>query len=127
MFSPKSTGTRIDFVPDLPYEIFDIIFSDFPIKTLLNCKRVSKLWKQIFENDRIWRSKFQQKSWKYYNDDSETDSWYELYKERHLLELNWKNGTFTQHRLSGHSHRTCCVKFFKNWILTGSSDCTIRI
>ncbi len=32
-----------------------------------------------YDNDNIWRSKFQeQKYWEYYNDDLETDSWYEL-------------------------------------------------
>ncbi len=26
-----------------------------------------------------------------------------------------------------HSAKTYCVEFFKNWIITGSDDCTIRI
>ncbi len=56
---------------------------------------ISKLWKQIIEeNVAMWRSKFQdQEYWEYYYDDLETDtdSWYELYKERHLLELNRKH------------------------------------
>ncbi len=120
--------TTIGFVSDLPNEISQIIFSDLPPKTLLNCRRVSRSWKLIAENDNIWKSKFQdQKYWKYYNDDSETDSWYELYKERYILEKNWINDRFIQHKLSGHSDETHCVKFFKNWILTGSDDCTIRI
>ncbi len=29
--------------------------------------------------------------------------------------------------INGHSSQTECVKFYKNWILTGSVDCTIRI
>ncbi len=124
----KNPGTTTDFVSDLPNEISEIIFLDLPPTTLLNCRKVSKSWKRILDNDVIWRSKFQdQKSWKYYNDDSETDSWFELYKERHLLELNWKNDKFTKHKLSGHSAEIHCVVFFRNWILTGSRDCTIRI
>ncbi len=124
----KDLDTTIDFVSNIPYEISQIIFSNLSTTILLICRRVSKSWKQIAENDNIWRSKFQnQKNWKYYNDDSETDSWYELYKERYLLELNWKNDKFTKHKLAGHSDRTCCVKIFKNWIITGSLDSTIRI
>ncbi len=128
MSSHKSLQITIDFVSDLPNEISEIIFLDLPITTLFICRRVSKSWKQIVEKDDIWRSKFQdQKYWKYYHDELETDSWYELYKELYLLESNWKNGKFTKHKLSGHFAETQCVKFFKNWIITGSKDCTIRI
>ncbi len=128
MSSQKSIETKINFVYDLPYEISEKIFSNLlPVTTLLNCKRVSKSWKQIVENDNIWRSMFQdQKSWKYCND-TETDSWYELYKDRFLLESNWKNGIFTQHKLVDHSSKTSCIIFYKNWILTGSNDGTIKI
>ncbi len=123
-----SLQKNIDLVSDLPDEIFELIFSDLPLTALLICRRVSKSWKKIAENDSIWRPKFQdQISWRYYNYDSDTDSWYELYKERYLLDLNWKHDRFTQHKLSGHSAFTFCVKFFKNWIITGSVDCTIRI
>ncbi len=128
MSSLQNLQIKIDYVSDLPVEISEIIFSYLPPKTLLNCRRVSKSWKQIAENDNIWKSKFQdQKYWKYYNDESKPDSWYELYKERCLLELNWKNDIFTEHKLTGHSAETYCVKFYKNWIITGSKDCTIRI
>ncbi len=124
----ENLETTIDFISDLPDEISEIIFTDLPPTALLNCKRVSKSWKQIVENDDIWRSKFQHhKSWKYYNEESEIDSWYDLYKERYLLEINWKNDKFKQYKLKGHSAKTFCVKFFKNWIITGSADCTIRI
>ncbi len=50
-----------------------------------------------------------------------------MYKERYLLELNWKNDKFTQYRLYAHSKLKNCVKIFKNWILTSSDDCTIKI
>ncbi len=123
----QNPETTIDPVYILPNEIFEVIFSDLPITTLFICRRVSKSWKHIVEDDGIWRSKFHQIYWEYHNDDGETDSWYELYKERHILESNWKNGKFRQYKLSGHSDDTLCVKSFKNWIITGSKDCTIRI
>ncbi len=124
----KNLEIATDFVSDFPDEISEKIFLDLPPTTLLNCRRVSKSWKQIVDNDYIWRSKFQdQKFWTYNNEDSETDSWYELYKERYRLELNWKNGIFTKHRLNGHSALTYCVKFFKNWIITASDDYKIKI
>ncbi len=119
----------IDLVSDLPVEISQIIFLGLAPKTLLNCRRVSKSWKQIADNDYIWKSKFEdQKSWKYYkiDDDSETDSWYELYKERYLLKLNWKNDRFTRYKFSD-PYKAFCVKFFKNWIFNGLAGCTIRI
>ncbi len=120
--------TTINLVSYLPNEISEIIFSDLPPTTLLSCRRVSKSWKNRIDNDDIWKSKFQdQKSWKYYNDDSKIDSWYELYKERHLLELNWKNDKFKKNKLIGHDNDIFCVKFYKDWILTGSKDCAIRI
>ncbi len=86
----KKIKMAIDLISDLPNEILEIIFLDLPPTTLLICRSVSKSWKQIVANDNIWKSKFQdQKSWKHYNEDSKTDSWYELYKERYLLESNW--------------------------------------
>ncbi len=127
MVSHKNFQTTLDFVSGLPDEISEIIFTDLLPTTLLNCRRVSKSWKQMADNDNIWRSKFQDQKWKYYNDDSETDSWYELYQERYLLESNWKNDQFTQHKLSGYSDITYCVKFFRSWILTSSEDWAIRI
>ncbi len=30
-------------------------------------------------------------------------------------------------KLTGHSAKTYCIKFYNKWILTGSADCTIRI
>ncbi len=41
--------------------------------------------------------------------------------------MSWRDDKFTKHILCGHSAQTWCVKFYKNWILTGSEDCTIRI
>ncbi len=55
----KNLKTPIDFVSHLPDEISEIIFSNLPTTSLLNCRGVSKSWKQIAENDDIWRSKFQ--------------------------------------------------------------------
>ncbi len=53
----------------------EIIFSNLQLKTSVTCRRGSKSWKQIVEDNDIWRLKFQdKKSWKYYNDNSETDS-----------------------------------------------------
>ncbi len=49
----------------------------------------------------------------YYGDDSETDSWYELYKERYFLELNWKNHKCISHTLSGSSNVIHCLYFLK--------------
>ncbi len=68
-----------------PKEISEIIFLDLPLTTLLNCRKVSKPWKQLVEKDDIWKSKFQhQKYWKYNNDKSEIDSWYQLYREHNI-------------------------------------------
>ncbi len=113
----------IDLVPGLPNEIFELIFLNLSSTTLLECRRVSNSWKEIADNDNLWRSNFRdQKYWKYNNDDSETDSWYELYKERYLLELNLKNDKYLKYKLYGFSYAmpTYCVKFFKNLFLAGS-------
>ncbi len=97
--------TRFNCVDFFTYEIKDLIFRQLQQKTLLNCREVSKSRKQTAEYDDIWKSKLKnQKYWKYYNDDSETDSWYEIYKERYLLDLNWKNDKFTTHILYTYIH-----------------------
>ncbi len=81
--------TRINFVDYFPDEMNDLIFRNSSPKTF-NCRGISNSWKQIADGDDIWKSKFQeQESWDY-NRDSETGSWYELFKERYLLDLNWK-------------------------------------
>ncbi len=130
MYSYKNIVTinLIDFISDLPTELSIIIFLHLPPTYLLNCRRVSKAWKKIVENDNIWKSKFNdEKSWIYYNDDFETDSWYELYKERYLLDLNWRNDKFIQHKFSDPFSDVFCAKIFKNWILTGSQEGTIKV
>ncbi len=58
----KNIEKTTDFVSDLPNEIFEIIFLDLSPKTLLNCRSVSRSWKQIAENDNIWKSKFQEQN-----------------------------------------------------------------
>ncbi len=50
----------LDSISDLPYKIYEIIFLDLVPETLLNCRRVSKSWTRIADND-----------------DGETDSLYE--------------------------------------------------
>ncbi len=128
MPSQKSHVMKTDLVSDLPNEICEIIFFHLSLTTLLYCRRVSKSWKQIVDNDNIWRSKFKdQKSWKYYNHDSEIDSWYELCKNRHLLELNWKNDNFKMFKFFDTPYEAASVKLLKNWIITGSYDGTIKI
>ncbi len=44
--------------------------------------------------------------------DSETDSWYELYKERYRLESNWKNDKFPQHNIQRHPLKNITQKMF---------------
>ncbi len=115
MLSDRKLETKIDVISDLPNEISEMIFLDLSPTILLNCKIVSKSWKQMVGNNNIWKSKFKdQKSWKYNNNDSETDSWYELYKERYLLELNWKNDIFTIHKFGDPLYKASCVKVFKD-------------
>ncbi len=79
----------------------------------------------MIANENIWRSKFHKEAWKY--NDPNPHSWFELYKQRYRLDNNWKNGKFSQNRLTGHSDEINCVKFYKSWTLTGSQDSTIRI
>ncbi len=120
--------TEIDFVDYFPDEINVLIFKQLRPKSLLNCRGVAKPWKQVADDDDIWKTKFQDhESWEYNNDDLEIDSWYKLYKERYLLDLNWKSDNFIQHKLSCGTADVSCVKYFKNWIVTGSYDGTIRI
>ncbi|ORX49937.1 WD40 repeat-like protein [Hesseltinella vesiculosa] len=55
--------------------------------------------------------------------------WKEVYRERLVVERNWRNNKYTQRVLTGHTDGVMCVQFCdaNNIVMTGSYDKSIRI
>ncbi|KAI8074535.1 quinon protein alcohol dehydrogenase-like superfamily [Gongronella butleri] len=55
--------------------------------------------------------------------------WKEVYRERLVVERNWRNNKFNMRVLAGHTDGVMCVQFCDsaNVVMTGSYDKTIRI
>lgn len=53
-------------------------------------------------------------------------NWKYLYKQRYLLEHNWRNGNIKCTTLSGHSDSVYCIQFDEEKLVSGSRDQTIK-
>ncbi|PGH17113.1 hypothetical protein AJ79_01251, partial [Helicocarpus griseus UAMH5409] len=57
----------------------------------------------------------------------QTQPWKEVYRERFMLELNWKHGRYKTIVLEGHNDSVMCLQIHNNYLATGSYDDTVKL
>jgi F-box and WD-40 domain protein 1/11 len=120
-----SSISKIDFVSQLPVELAINILSHLDHYGLAQAALVSRNWSRISNNRHIWREAFfREKSSTYAMGASLTPGsglglpgvhggrpWKEVYRIRHQLQNNWRDGKAKYVCLNGHLDSIYCVQF----------------
>uniref|UniRef100_A0A158R5C8 F-box domain-containing protein n=1 Tax=Syphacia muris TaxID=451379 RepID=A0A158R5C8_9BILA len=109
-------------------------------KTLCNCLRVCRTWKELCSIPYIWKELcLQRPTFRMCSEEAEqlqlqrhtspdgTVHWKEAFSERYRLYRNWHAGRCVVRTFQGHSQGISCVQFDDERIVSGSSDGTIRL
>lgn len=148
---------RIDFIATLPVEIALKILCYLDCQSLCNAAQVSRKWKELADDDRVWHHMCEQHidrkcpncGWglplvhmKRARDGGSQDTkrrkaddgsmvrkrpWKSVYSERYQLEKNWRNGTYSLQEFKGHKEGITCLRFNRKHLMSGSLDTTIKI
>lgn len=143
---------RIDFIATLPVEISLKILCYLDCQSLCNAAQVSRKWKELADDDRVWHHMCEQHidrkcpncGWglplmhmKRAREICETEPdakrrktkrpWKSVYSERYLLEKNWRNGTYTIQQFQGHTDGVTCLRFNRKYLISGSYDATVKV
>ena len=84
-----------DFIPKLPIEINDLIFSKLTAEELLNASLTSKLWHSHTMRDQLWQSLCKKRGWTSLGSDlgiSGGEGYKTLYKKAYATSKRWKKG-----------------------------------
>ncbi|EEP76604.1 predicted protein [Uncinocarpus reesii 1704] len=57
----------------------------------------------------------------------QTRPWKEVYRERFMVELNWKHGRYKTTVLEGHKDSVMCLQIHNNYLATRSYDATVKL
>ncbi|KAK2808703.1 hypothetical protein FQN49_008685, partial [Arthroderma sp. PD_2] len=57
----------------------------------------------------------------------QTRPWKEVYRERFMVERNWKHGRYRTTILEGHNDSVMCLQIHDNYLATGSYDATVKL
>lgn len=148
---------RIDFIATLPVEIALKILCYLDCQSLCNAAQVSRRWKELADDDRVWHHMCEQhidrkcpncgwglplmhmkraresreleKDAKRRKTDAEVKKrpWKSVYSERYQLEKNWRNGTYTVTDFKGHDDGVTCLQFNRKYLILGLYDATIKV
>jgi len=121
-----------DFISYLPMEVSVEILSHLDPLSLCRAAMVSKKWRALVSDDKIWRVLTERfhfdfpRNWLHVP----TFSWKEFFKGKYRIHLRWMKGglsTIQQH-LPGHVNGVVtCLQFDDKRIISGSDDCSIKI
>ncbi|KAK2013530.1 WD repeat domain-containing protein [Colletotrichum eremochloae] len=133
--------SRIDFVAQLPVELAIQVLAHLDATALGAASRVSREWKQMVNNQHVWRESFlREKTGTYATSQpvqpgtgqgvppiSPDVDWKQIYKAKDELDQRWKEGKAKPVYLNGHLDSIYCLQFDETKIITGSRDKTIRV
>eukprot|EP00494_Astrolonche_serrata_P033755 UN34024 len=90
----------------------------------------NKHWNKLINKQSIWRTQYkqrwaQQDKHTFFNS-NKIKGWYEAYRKRNNVEMNWSQGKGTMISLSGHSGSITALQFDKKILLTASDDGSIQ-
>lgn len=116
---------RADPIKALPAEISAQILSYLDHRTLVNCERVARHWRDAATNPHVWRLVFwnEHGPWR----SKPGKDWKTLFVANMRLQARWQRADMSYKYISGHSDSVYCVQFDDQKIITGSRDRTIRI
>lgn len=121
---PRST----DFVIELPSELLFTILQYIDAGTLINCFLVSRKWHLKLDTPTVWRHLYKQEFREPVLEPPDQLKWSTLYRNRTVLEDNWRQYSIMARTLDGHDDSVYCVEMLSaHTIATGSRDKTIRI
>ena len=95
MYEQIQIMLSVDFIPKLPIEITDLIFSKLTAEELLNASLTSKLWYSHTMRDQLWQSLCKKRGWTTLGTDfgiSGDEGYKTLYKKAYATSKKWKNG-----------------------------------
>lgn len=148
---------RIDFIATLPVEIALKILCYLDCKSLCNAAQVSRRWKELADDDRVWHHMCKQhidrkcpncgwglplmhmkraregiderdcKRQKIEGSEVRKRPWKSVYSERFQLEKNWRNGVYLSSNFVGHTDTITCLKFNRKHLILGLYDATVKI
>lgn len=116
---------KVDFVVQLPFELAVHILAQLDHQGLARASLVSKAWYTAASNGQVWREAFcREKSSTYAMSRpivpgtgfglptiKPEKPWKDIYRVRHELEANWRNGNAKPVYLNGHLDSIYCVQF----------------
>jgi len=120
-----------DFISHLPTEMSVEILSHLDPLSLCRAASVSKKWRSLVNDDKIWRGLAERFHFDYPRDWHQHAgfSWKEFFKSKYRVHLNWvRGGNSRIYHLPGHANGVVtCLQFDERRIISGSDDCTIKI
>lgn len=147
---------RIDFIATFPVEIALKILCYLDCRSLCNAAQVSRKWKELADDDRVWHHMCEQHidrkcpncGWglplmhmkrareavsddepepKKRKEELKKRPWKSVYSERYQLEKNWRNGCYQLRDFVGHTDGITCLQFNRKYLMLGLYDATIKI
>lgn len=139
---------RIDFIATLPVEIALKILCFLDCKSLCSAAQVSRRWKELADDDRVWHHMCEQhidrkcpncgwglplmhmKRAREAADErgaKRRRPWKLVYSERFQLEKNWRNGTHAVREFHGHTDGVTCIQYNRKYLMLGLYDGTVKI
>lgn len=148
---------RIDFIATLPVEIALKILCYLDCRSLCNAAQVSRRWKELADDDRVWHHMCEQhidrkcpncgwglplmhmkRAREGIDDNSQKRQrteggelrkrpWKSVYSERYQLEKNWRNGVYRSKVFTGHTDTVTCLQFNRKHLILGLYDQSVKI
>jgi F-box and WD-40 domain protein 1/11 len=123
--SPVTPISKVDFVAILPVELSIQILALLDASGLATANRVSRRWREVVENQHIWRESFLREKTNSYATSGRvkpgaglgvpavtpSNDWREIYRVKEELDRRWKQGKARPVYLNGHSDSVYCLQF----------------
>lgn len=117
--------SRVDFVAKLPTELAIHIFGFLDASALAHAQRVSVHWRQMIQNQHIWRDSCLRETTSTFATSSPVEpntgrgipmplpstDWKDIYRVRTELDRAWKKGDSRPVFLNGHTDSIYCLQF----------------
>ena len=125
---------KLDPIAVLPPEISLQILSYLDVATIATSLQVTKSWNELCKDHRLWQLLLLANNIEVYGRTGHYVDWHNWYKQRMRLDRNWRTGCAAcfqlphkDHPIEGHVGPVYAVQISGNYLVSGSSDTSIRI